>query len=543
MADYLSGRSRRLRECRERWGVPQPERYRDFAAIAAYHRLTSDTSASLSDKTWHDLDMDALYSRIENSVTPIGRQYLYRRLRTTATDQASLDSQSQVTEALRQRTDLRETLQYHLLALTRPTADSLTTLLFDRPPNAAVSALLVFSLSVLSLVAIVLTVVHPVWFPLLLALLTVNFVITEKYSHGLYAYSQGLSNLVTLLSVGLRLGRVPGADDLPPLQALRSQRATIRALRQKFRLLAFVRAGTNDLVNTLSFYLNVLCLLDLVVFLGSIRNLNRHREALVVVFEEVASVDAALSVGSYLESVRAWCRPVLARDAGLRLEDAYHPLLQDPKVNSIHVLDESVLVTGTNMAGKTTFIKTVGVNVLLGQTIGICHARAAGFERYSVHASIRRQDSLAQGKSYYLVEIEEILAFLQPREAGRPRPLLLIDEIFRGTNTIERIAASATVLRALASTNTVFVTTHDVELQGLLANYRMCHFRETPDLDQIFDYQLREGPSDARNAIKLLGLLGYPRELVDQAQDLAGQLDARKLELTEGPPRTPTPKP
>ncbi|MEM9388127.1 MAG: hypothetical protein AAGA68_23945 [Pseudomonadota bacterium] len=526
--DYLSGRAGRLREYRANWARPRTERYRDFEAIAAYHRLTVDASAGVDDKTWHDLDMDALFSRMENSVTPIGRQYLYKRLRTTSIDVDTLDHQHRAALALLDDEGLREDVQYHLLALTRPTADSVTTLLFDRQPTPSVARPLVFTLSALSLATLALTVAQPALFPLLLTLLTLNFLITEKYSHGLYAYSQGLSNLVTLLSVGLRIGCIRQADELAPAQALRSQRATIRRLRGKFRLLAFVRAGTNSLVNTLSFYLNLLCLLDLVVFLGSIRNLTRHRDALVVVFEHVASLDAALSVASYLQSVGTYCRPQFTTDATLELQDAHHPLIDDPKVNSLRLHRESMLITGTNMAGKTTFIKTVGLNVLLGQTIGICHASAARFERHSVHASIRRQDSLAQGKSYYRAEIEEILAFLT-RPDSRPRPLLLIDEIFRGTNTIERIAASATVLNALVATNTVLVTSHDVELQSLLRDYRLCHFRENPDLEQMFDYQLREGPCDTRNAIKLLGLLGYPAEIVDSADALARDLDARKL--------------
>jgi hypothetical protein len=528
--DRLTGRAEFLREYRARWARQHPGRYRDLDAIARYFQLTADRGASVDGKTWNDLDMDQVFSQIENSVTLLGRQYLYKRLRTLTYDSGALATQHKTVDALRLDAQLREDIQYQLLSLKRPDAGSITTLLFGDQPERNLGKAVVFPIAFLSLGSLVLTLVKPALFPLLLAFIALNFLITEKYSHGLYAYSQGLSNLVTMLRVGLRLGRSPRAGDLVETDDMQAQHATIRMLHRKFRLLTFVRAGTNDFTNTLTYYLNLLCLLDLVVFLGSIDNLKRHSRALVFVFERVASIDAAISVASYLESISVYCHPELKSDSQLQFENCYHPLVHEPKANSIRMGDESILITGTNMAGKTTFIKTVGLNVILGQTIWICHAESARFPRMAVRSSIKRQDSLREGKSYYLVEIEDILSFLNSPH-DELASLILIDEVFRGTNTIERIAASASVLNALAVENTVLVTSHDVELQRFLVGYTMYHFRENPDLDRMFDYQLHHGPSETRNAIKLLGLLGYPPDIVDDAQRFADALDASKLKM------------
>jgi hypothetical protein len=427
-------------------------------------------------------------------------------------------------ETLRQDASLREDVQCLLTPLNRPDAGTVVRLLFDERPTRTIGKAPVFTMAGLSLTALAVSVVNPVFRPVFILFVVANFFITEKYSHGLYAYSQGLSSLVTLLRVGKRLARHPRADALAELSALQARQREIRRLLGKFRLLALVRSGTNSFTNTLTYYLNLLCLLDLVVFLGSIDSLERYGAELVLAFEDVAALDGAISVASWLESAGEHCHPVFGTGTALMFEACYHPLIGEPRANDLRIDDESVLITGTNMAGKTTFMRTIGLNVVLGQTLWICCARSARFPRMVVRSSIRRQDSLSEGRSYYLAEIEDILGFI--RSAGdEPRSLILIDEIFRGTNTVERIAASAAVLNALAKRSTVLVTTHDTELQHLLAGYAMYHFRENPDLDAVFDYRLREGPSRTRNAIKLLALLRYPPALVDEARALADRLD------------------
>ena len=101
--------------------------------------------------------------------------------------------------------------------------------------------------------------------------------------------------------------------------------------------------------------------------------------------------------------------------------------------------------------------------------------------------------------------------------------LFLIDEIFRGTNTVERIAAATSVLKYLAINNISLVTTHDIELQKLLnENFEMHHFCEQIEGEQhYFDYHIKPGPTSSRNAIKLLELKGYPESVVKEANDLA----------------------
>ena len=176
------------------------------------------------------------------------------------------------------------------------------------------------------------------------------------------------------------------------------------------------------------------------------------------------------------------------------------------------------------MSGKTTFIKTVGLNVILGQTLGICFADKFTSPNFIVKSSIRREENLEESKSYFFVEIEELNKFIEFSQTNT-KYLFLIDEIFRGTNTVERIASSTAVLKYLNHKNLVFVTTHDIELQYLLQEFKMYHFSEQVEGNKFFfDYKIKEGPCTSGNAIKLLEYRTTLRHITIEASDLAKKL-------------------
>jgi DNA mismatch repair ATPase MutS len=171
------------------------------------------------------------------------------------------------------------------------------------------------------------------------------------------------------------------------------------------------------------------------------------------------------------------------------------------------------------MAGKATMIKTIGLNIIFAQTLWIVLAKSAVMPKLRVSTSIKREDSLKTGKSYYFVEIERLLKHVREATTSDGN-IYLLDEIYRGTNTVERISASVAVLESLARSNIVLVTIHDIELQDLLANYQMFHFRENADARNLFSYKIRHGPCTTRNAIELLKIVGYPKDIIDRAEQV-----------------------
>lgn len=163
------------------------------------------------------------------------------------------------------------------------------------------------------------------------------------------------------------------------------------------------------------------------------------------------------------------------------------------------------------MAGKTTFFKLVGIHLILGRTLGFCFARRATLPDAGVMAVIRGEHSLESSKSHYFAEVTAIQIFIERVDRGTCR-LFLIDELFNGTNTVEGLAAGRAVLERLGRSAEVLVTTHDVELQNdVTGPYDLCHFQEDPDVDGRFDYRLRAGRTDRRNAIQVLARHAFRR--------------------------------
>jgi len=135
-------------------------------------------------------------------------------------------------------------------------------------------------------------------------------------------------------------------------------------------------------------------------------------------------------------------------------------------------------------------------------------------------------DDLLAGESYFIAEIKSLKRILDADASMQPI-LCVIDEVLRGTNTVERIAASSEALKYLAAKKVIcLAATHDIELCALLdGHYRLQHFEETVtgDGEIIFDYMIKDGPATTRNALKLLASMGFDSEMVDRAKEKANR--------------------
>jgi len=171
------------------------------------------------------------------------------------------------------------------------------------------------------------------------------------------------------------------------------------------------------------------------------------------------------------------------------------------------------------MAGKTTFLRTLGVNAILAQTIYTCLAASYTGNYFRIISLISETDSLIEGKSYYLVQAEHLLRMIRSSEK-EILTLCLIDEPLAGTNSSERIVASFEILRYLVNHKAlVVVATHDLELAGKLKfAFKSYHFTDDVDDQGLkFDFKLREGITSTSNAIRLLEYLDYPKDIVERS--------------------------
>ncbi len=216
-----------------------------------------------------------------------------------------------------------------------------------------------------------------------------------------------------------------------------------------------------------------------------------------------------------------YCEPIFDSKLEVEAKGLAHPLVAAPVRNDLD-WTRSVLITGANASGKSTFTKTMAVNAILAQSILTCTAERFVMPRAHIMTSMAMRDSLQSGESYFIVEIRSLKRIVDALEQLRP-VLCFIDEILRGTNTIERISASQALLKYIAGQNCLcMAATHDLELTRLVPEYPQMHFREDLTEEGMhFSFKIIEGPSNTRNAIALLSLMHFPETVTQSAAQVA----------------------
>ena len=517
----LSPRQRWLREIRAQWGRLGTK---DAWLASRYFDLTRGACPNhVDDKTWGDLELPKIFADIDTTATRIGSQVLFKTLRVYVDDARELAQRYKTYAALRVDAALREEIQLKLAHLRQDSNAFLADYLFSPPPPENPRLFFpVLLWSVLSAVMLAGAVFSswPLW-PWL-AILAVNAVVVFRLSSRLNRDIEPLKACGRLIKIADSLSTLAaGSERVPALARLAEQSA--RRSRARHAIRWFTIHHTNELAASLFLWLDFGFLLELLSYLRAADRFASFRADLASTYELVGSLDAAVAVASLLERQPEHCEPTVAAGSLLELKDAYHPMIARPVKNSIRLDRHSALITGSNLAGKTTFIKTIGLNMVFGQTLGICFASSAVLPRSPLRAAIRGDHSVESGRSHYFAEVEAIRSFLESARQGRCR-VFLIDELLSGTNTVERIATARAVLESLSANAQVLVTTHDVELQALLGErFELYHFREDPNVEGFFDYRLRPGRATERNAIRLLARMGFPDEIVTSALTFAAR--------------------
>ena len=273
-------------------------------------------------------------------------------------------------------------------------------------------------------------------------------------------------------------------------------------------------------------YLRMLTHVDLIKFNNLIKLFNDKEDYIYELIDTLGFIEASISVASFRCMLGSWCVPEFRKDNDMQLEvrNVYHPLITKPVANSINT-KHNVLLTGSNASGKSTFLKTIAINALLSQTIYTSVSEYYRAPVYRIYSSMALRDDLSSSNSYYIVEIKSLKRMLDAASKEGHPVLMFVDEVLRGTNTVERIAASSEILKSIRTDKAlVFAATHDVELTSLLrGKYDNYHFQEeVTDDEVVFDFKLYTGPATTRNAIKLLKTIGYDSTIINAAERSAG---------------------
>lgn len=533
----MFNRQQKVRQSlRAAWGQPGTGSS-NTALIARYHQAIAHEPAyqRLDDKVWQDLHLDQVFEMLDTTQSCVGQQCLYHRLRSPSSSVPDLEAFTTLVDVVQADAEVREQAQLSLRPLSQPDSYFLPDLLSGQALPALPGRALLPWLTMAPVLALGGLLLHPAFSLLVAALLALNLVFHYRSRIRIAPALRSFSQLGTLCRSARRLVAL-NLPATPP--TLAHDVASLQPIVQRLAFLQLDNSLHSDAAAPLwlvAQYLKITFLLDLWLYQRSIRALHQHQAALRRILDYVGYVDCAVAVASFRQWLPVCCRPTFTACPGaLHLTEAYHPLVPGCVSNDLHLDGQGLLLTGSNMAGKTTFMRTVGLCVVLGQTIGLCPARAYTAPFRCVSTCITVADSLLEGTSYYFEEVATMGRLVEAATTHSDH-LFIIDELFKGTNTVERIAGATAVLRHLCQQNLVVASTHDNELAGLLRNaYALYHFTETVvGRELVFDYLLKAGPLTTRNALKLLALAGYPAAVVADATATAADLEQQAHSVPE----------
>lgn len=533
LISFFSWRDRRrLKErIKREWGkVPKPTALTiddedSLHEVWQLHVKKNKQKKLVDDTTWYDLDFSRLFKIINATRSSIGAEWLYGLLRQNEPQPKEQEAFRQLVDFFSEHQEQREKMQFALMKLGKKNENHVWKYLYDDNLSFINRSWLFYlagGATLLSLLVFLFT--FEITFGVLtLALVCLNMGVYNFYKKKLEMELTVMRYLVNTLSITKEMKKI----DFPfrkEMEEYANRFAIVRKIGFSFRM------KSNTDAELLFEYLDMMFMIPFISFNIVVDKIKKYRQEAFDLVGLIGSIDGAIAVANFQKWLPYYCESEFISEKKIQGKNVYHPLLEVPVANDVS-LTQFNLVTGSNASGKSTYVKSVAINAILSQTLGI--ACAENWQMYpgEVYTSMAIKDDIFKGESYFISEIKSVRRIIRLVEE-KHFCYAFVDEILKGTNTIERIASSSNVVKWLSLRDCLgYVATHDIELTEILGE--LCHnihFREVvrEDGDIVFDYVLHQGPSQTRNAIALLERLNYPEEIVSQAVQSAKDFEKNR---------------
>lgn len=500
------------------------DKERNFDNIKKFFEMNKKNDYTLDNQTWGDLDMNKVYAKLDRAYSSPGEAALYSMLRNPLMSEEKLKERERLTQLFKEDNKLREKLQCIFFNLNRDFKNSLLDMIeYNLVINKTKYYMYTFLGKIVPLVIILLVILVDIKYMIaMFALGSLNMLINSREVESIK--SNGIFYLRKNIKAAKKIANLNNKEIIYYEDKIQSMLKSIKSIDMGTKLIGFI-----NMWGGLFEPISVIFLLEETAYYAISDKIRDQKEVLMDLYYTVGEIEALISIAGYQHNLKEpFVKPNFIEGITLNIEDGMHPLIDNAVGNSINIRNQGIVLTGTNMSGKSTFLRMLGVNIILAQSFYFVLAKAYMAPMFNIVSSISPNDDLTKGKSFFMAEVESILRIIKALEKGVP-VFCPIDEIFRGTNPIERISMSAEILTYLNNGKTIsIVATHDRELADILKeNYDFYYFSEDVDTDKglSFDYKIKKGISQTRNAIKLLEYMGYPREITDKSYKRASIIE------------------
>ena len=422
--------------------------------VAALQRLEGGMPM-VDAQTWDEMLLDAYGAQLAHNTSILGQQRLHQRL---ASGKASAATRARIAALLADPAQ-QQAIGQAMLPLRTADMEVAETLCGEGPAAAPWwSRWMLLPSLILTASVVAAWLFAPMAWGVAVAAWLLLMALQVHFDERCKLWQRSVFTLQRILLVHARLG----ALDLPLAAELRQGALRAGAIHRQITPLPWIK-----LIPLMSEYDDWVLLGNVRRYFHSLRVVRRERVFLRQSFLLLADLEADLALARHLQGRAQFC---WAQEAGVRqlaLDAMVHPLLASAVPLSLDLAGRGAFISGQNAIGKSTLLRGVGLNLISARAFGFCYAQAASVPLLPLYSSMQNEDSLADGESLYIAELRRARELLALAETGAPA-LFIIDEIFRGTNHLESVAAAAAVLHGLAARHLVIVSSHNLVLAPLL---------------------------------------------------------------------------
>ena len=436
----------------EQFGVP-PEQIDDpeYPSISvpwkAIERNEHD-APFIDQTTWNDLDMDEVFARINACQTSIGEEHLYSVLHQPKFTQEELQKRETIIEIFKQNPEIRIEIQVWLAKLGKENYNGLYTFINEADVKGLKHTALYRILSYLPLACLTIipfqTLIGIGCVIVSLALNIIAYFIAKRQIQQETAAIQYFTSMLWCCGKICKM-KDEGLKDIQ--KEFQENYCYFKSMSSKVSGTMRRRMTVSDL-DIFVEYFRILSLSDIKGYNKIVNYIIKYRENCVNIYRIIGELDMLISVSSFRESLPFYTYPHFISRNQVNVREIYHPLLSHPVPNTVTISNDSI-ITGSNASGKSTFIKALAINGILAQTIHTCTAKIYQTQYALIITSMAVRDNIMAGDSYFVTELKSLKRVLDKVE--NTSCICFIDEILKGTNTIERIAASASISKVPAS--------------------------------------------------------------------------------------------
>ena len=503
-------------------------------SLLSHHKASLENGYHIDNITAGDMEINRIFAAVNHTSSAIGQEYLYYQLMRGRLSQSELDDFEQLMMFFKDNENVREQFRYQYESLGKKGNIDIDRFLEGETNknNGIMKHFLCYIIFALAIAMLALKMAIPgAVCMVLFIIISVSMYFKEKTA--IHMFLDSAFYIIKLVDIGRKLSciDVKASEKLGEILGVVSEKSEALSKALIGARYVFLSAPANTgFFSSIVLYINLFFHIDILLYYSLEKRVRAKESEILELYDLIGLIEAALAVDSYRASQTKWCRPCF----DVKIEDScikqlYHPLIDEPVRNDVS-LEKSMLITGANASGKSTYLRALGNAVIMAQTINTVCAESYKLPFHRVFSSMTLKDSLTKGDSFFMTEIKSIKRILDESSMEGDKVLCLVDEVLKGTNTIERIAAASQVIRYLIEHQVVCVfATHDMELslllQDILNNYHFEEAKQADSEDILFTYKLMDGPTDSRNAIRLLANLGIDGGLVEKAKSMAARFE------------------